>query len=64
MQVNQKNRKAVDSEDSEDIERAAVDEEEDRLTEKNYSSSLHQSSDIHDTVEKNKLKKERLTATE
>ena len=41
MQVNQKNRKAVDSEDSEDIERAAVDEEEDRLTEKNYSSSLH-----------------------
>ena len=61
----------MDSEESDDIERAAVDEEEDRLTEKNYSSSLHQSSDIHDTVEKNKLKgpdtaykKERLTATE
>ena len=53
VQVKNRTRKAVDSDDSEDIDRAAVDEEEDRLTEKNYSSSLQQSSDIHDTVEKN-----------
>ena len=40
VQFKNRNRKAVDSDDSDDIDRAAVDEEEDRLTEKNYSSSL------------------------
>ena len=54
VQLHRKQQRAVDSEeDSDDIERDIVDEDEDRLTERKYTAgSPQQSSDLQETVEK------------
>ena len=54
VQLGHGERRAVDSEDdSDDLGRDIVNEDEDRLTEKNYTSgSQQQSSGLEETVEK------------
>ena len=54
MQLNQRSRRAVDSEeDSDELERDIANEDEDRLTEKHYTAgSQQQSSELQETVEK------------